>query len=73
MSLEDLRARKLAFAASKSIDACVNDACGYDACECGAGCQCELAHVSEATRKTCDPCKAFKAEKLKSRAREEHA
>lgn len=67
MSLEELRAKKLAFAASKRIEACVNDACGYDACECGAACACELANVREAERKTCEPCVKFKAEKIAAR------
>ena len=65
MALEDLRARKLAFASRARIEACANDACGYDACECGAGCQCERPDVREDARKTCEPCRAFKAEKVR--------
>ena len=65
-----LRERKRAFARSRGADveACENDACGYDLCECGASCECELelARDRAVERVTCEPCVEAKARRLAS-------
>ena len=69
MQASDLAARKLAYATSRGIDACANEACGYEACECGSGCTCEVVGVAEAAKVTCDPCREFKAAKTQAKQR----
>ena len=65
-----LRERKRAFSRSRGVDveACENDACGYDLCECGASCECELelARDRAVERVTCEPCVEAKARRLAS-------
>ena len=58
-----LQARKIAFATTRSIDPCVNAACGHAECECGAKCECGGVDLGEgrdpSTRVTCEPCVEF--------------
>jgi hypothetical protein len=60
---DDLQARKIAFATTRSIEPCVNAACGHGECECGPRCECGGVALGQgrdpSTRVTCEPCVEF--------------
>lgn len=64
MTTTSLQERKKAFATARSIEPCVNAACGHEECECGPACECgDVALAGEgrdpSTRVTCEPCVEF--------------
>mmetsp|Transcript_107494 Transcript_107494/g.213462 ORF Transcript_107494/g.213462 Transcript_107494/m.213462 type:complete len:286 (+) Transcript_107494:112-969(+) len=55
--------KKEAFKGGVSMGICANEKCLCAECDCGAGCQCNIAAVSVDQEGTCEQCTEFRAEK----------